>query len=324
MKKVIALLLALLMVTFVFAACGENKPAETKADETEIAKDSDWDYINNKNKLVVGITYFAPMDYFDEDGTTLIGFDADLARAVGVKLGVNVEFQEINWDTKEAELQSKAIDCIWNGLTVTEERQQQFGFSYNYMENKQALVIRAADKGKYKTADDVKKAKIAVAAEAGSAGADYVTEFMPDNEYIEMEAQSNVFTELKAGTVEAGVVDITMAGSMINAEGSEFSDLMILDLKDAESEFYGIGFRKDSDVVERVNEALMELYNDGTIKEIAEKYGLADVIVDLAAEYGEPEETEAVDTGAAGEITKEVTTAETTKAEETKAETTAA
>ena len=142
-----------------------------KIDLTNVSGKEDYDYIVGKGKLVIGYTLFAPIAYMD--GNELIGFDIDLAKAVGEKLGVTVEFQKINWDSKEFELSSKNIDCIWNGMTITDERKETMSITIPYMKNKQVAVIRIEDKDKYKTTGDMKNAIIVV--ESGSAGQDIVT-----------------------------------------------------------------------------------------------------------------------------------------------------
>ena len=106
------------------------------------AENSDWEYIKNKGKLIVGITLFAPMNYKDDKGE-LVGFETEFAEAVGAKLGIEVVFQEIDWNSKETELASKNIDCIWNGMTITPEREENMQISIPYMENKQAVVVKA-------------------------------------------------------------------------------------------------------------------------------------------------------------------------------------
>ena len=115
---------------------GDGTFEEVKAEE------SDWEYIQQKGVLVVGITYFAPMNYQDENGE-LVGFETEFAKAVGEKLGIEVKFQEIDWNAKETELASKNIDCIWNGMTITPERSENMQISIPYMENKQAVVVKA-------------------------------------------------------------------------------------------------------------------------------------------------------------------------------------
>lgn len=133
------------------------------SDETGKA---DYDAIVAKGKLVIGYTIFAPIAY--EEGNELVGFDIDLAKAVCEKLGVVAEFQIINWNSKVFELNSKAIDVIWNGMTITEELQETTSISIPYLKNKQVAVIRVEDKAKYTSTDDMSNAIIAV--EAGSAG----------------------------------------------------------------------------------------------------------------------------------------------------------
>ncbi len=136
--------------------------AELTADEQ-----TDWDYIRNKGELVIGYTDFAPISYEDNEGN-LIGFDVDLAKAVCQKLGINAKFELIEWSAKEAKLNSKAIDCIWNGMTITEERQAAMEITIPYLNNKQVAVIRKEDKDKYKTTEDM--ADAIIGAEGGSAG----------------------------------------------------------------------------------------------------------------------------------------------------------
>ena len=136
------------------------------ADLTDAEK-VDWDYIVGEGQFIVGYTEFAPIAYKDTDGT-LIGFDIELAKAVAAKLGLEVKFELINWATKEASLEAKTIDCIWNGMTITAERQAQMEVSIAYMNNKQVAVIRKEDKELYKSTADMKDAIIG--AEDGSAG----------------------------------------------------------------------------------------------------------------------------------------------------------
>ena len=115
------------------AASDEFKQAET---------DSDYKYIMDKGTLVIGITYFAPMNYKDDKGE-LVGFETEFAKAVCAELGLNAEFQEINWAAKETELAAKNIDCIWNGMTITEERVANMSISIPYMQNKQVKVVKS-------------------------------------------------------------------------------------------------------------------------------------------------------------------------------------
>lgn len=256
--KLVALVLSLMMMLFCAA----------------FAEDSDAAYVKNKGVMIVGITDFEPMDYMKDGDWT--GFDAELARAVGEKLGVEVQFQEINWETKETELAGLTIDCIWNGLTWNEDRAANMGMTDYYMLNRQVVVVR---EGAAFT-DAASFAGVNVAAESGSAGEDFIKSVLTDAEYIEKDVQIDALTELLFGTVDAAVLDYTMAYYLINKEGSNFSTLAILEgeLK-AEDEYYAIAFRKGSDLVAEVNGILAELKADGTVKTIAEKYGLEGAIV---------------------------------------------
>ena len=126
MKKIIAMLLVLVMSVTGLVGCGSSK--DNEAGSTSASSDSDWAYIQDKGKLTVGITLFAPMNYYNEKNK-LVGFDTEMAEAVTKKLGIDVEFTEINWDSKEVELSSKNIDCNWSGMCITEERKQNMSIS---------------------------------------------------------------------------------------------------------------------------------------------------------------------------------------------------
>ena len=130
MKKLLSLTLIATMLATALTGCGEKKVA------------SDYEEIMEKGKMTVGITLFAPMNYYD-DNNELIGFDTELTNAVAQKLGLEAEFVEINWDSKDIELNSKNIDCIWNGMTITDERLENMSISAPYMQNKQVMVAKA-------------------------------------------------------------------------------------------------------------------------------------------------------------------------------------
>lgn len=265
LKKLIALMTAALLFALCFTGCG-NK------DEDK----SDLEYVKEKGTLVVGVTDFEPLDY-EVDGQWT-GFDAELAKLVGEKLGVKVEFQLINWDKKEAELAGKTIDCIWNGLTWDEDRAENMGMSDYYMKNRQVVVISSKNADKFKTADDLKN--VVISAETGSAGEDFINAEFADATYIEKDAQIDVLTELLAGTSDAGVIDYVMANYLINKEGSDFASVMILDdIVTSEEEYYSVAFRKGSDLTAKVNELFAEFKTDGTIDTLANQYGLVDALV---------------------------------------------
>ena len=240
-----------------------------------LAEDSDTAYVQNKGTLIVGITDFEPMDYMVDGDWT--GFDAELAKVVGEKLGVEVVFQEINWSMKETELAGYTIDCIWNGLTWSEERAENMGMTDPYMLNRQVIVVRQGTE----FADAAAFAGVSVAAESGSAGEEFIAAMLPDAEYIEKDVQIDALTELLFGTVDAAVLDYTMAYYLINAEGSDFASLAILDGEglQGEDEYYAIAFRKGSDLVDTVNEILDTFLEDGTLYNVALQYGLEGAIL---------------------------------------------
>ena len=210
--------------------------------------------------------------------TELIGFDVELAQAVGKDLGVEVEFQLINWNNKENELESKNVDLLWNGMTITEEREAQMEISEPYMLNEQVAIIRKADASKFDSLDKMLASK-KWTAESGSAGAELIPELGAT--LIGVSSQINILTELNAGSADIGVMDSVMAGYYINETGSEYADsLMIAPVKIAlEDEYYGIAARKgEVALMDKINTSLAKLYADGTVGKIAETYGLTDVI----------------------------------------------
>ncbi len=290
-KRIAALLLAGIMSVGLCSCASSNTSSASEsssaaesnangsaADSTDstASEGGDWQYIADKGNFVAGITLFEPMNYYDENGE-LTGFETEFTKAVCEKLGVEAKFQEIEWDKKEIELNAKTIDAIWNGLTVTEERKENMGFSKSYVRNKQVVVIKADNKDKY--TDEASMAGASCAAESGSAGQTAIetSSVLSQNEFVGASAQKDVLLEVKAGTVELGVLDYVMAKASIG-EGTDYSDLMIVEGVELAPEEYAIGMRKgDTETIEKVNGAIDELVADGTLKALAEKYGLADV-----------------------------------------------
>ncbi len=290
-KKWIALILTALMLFGTFACAKATEPAAeatqasaadaseaaaeaTAADASQAAPDDDFAYIQAKGTLVIGITDYAPMNYYDETGK-LIGFDTEFAEAACAKLGLTPEFIEIDWDSKELELAGKKIDCIWNGLTVTEERKANMDFTTSYLKNQQVVVIRTEDAAKY--IDTASLSGQVVVAEASSAGAAAIAANLPDADFTEVQAQSDALLEVKTGKAVAAVIDLTMANAM-TGEGSDYSDLTIapIDMLDEE---YAVGFRVGSTATEKFNAVFAELIADGTLAALAEKYELADLLI---------------------------------------------
>lgn len=213
--------------------------------------------------------------------TELVGFDIELAKAVGEDLGVEVEFVQINWDTKENELESKNVDLLWNGMTITPEREAAWEISEPYMLNRQVAIIRKADADKFDTLDKM-LASDKWSAENGSAGAELITDLGAT--LIGVTAQINVLTELNAGSADIGVMDSVMAGYYINETGSNYADsLMIAEVNIAkEDEYYGIAARKgETALMDKINTSLAKLWANDTIKTIGEKYGLTDVLLPI-------------------------------------------
>ncbi len=260
MKKTVIMLIALTMVV-VLAACGD-------ANTTLSQDESDLAYIHKNGKMIIGYTDYAPMNYTDESGT-FTGFDTELATAVCEKLGVEPQFIEINWDTKEVELSAKSIDCIWNGLTIDEERKATMEITQPYIKNAQVVLVKEGT-----TYESTKSlADKTVAAEQGSAGEKTIQadDDLKQASYIPKTLQTEVLMEVKAGTVDAGVLDLTLANTMTGA-GTNYEDIIIVDHLAEEN--YGIAFRKGSDICAKVNKIIDELTADGTMAKLADKYGL--------------------------------------------------
>lgn len=259
MKKTIALLTALvMMLTMVCCAFA--------ADQT------DAEYVKEKGTLVVGITDFAPMDYKDEDGNW-IGFDADMAAAFAEYLGVEVEFVEIEWDNKVLELNSKSIDCVWNGMTLTDEVMVAMTCSNAYCNNAQVVIVPADQADKYQTAEDC--AELVFAVEAGSAGEAEITAL--GYECTPVQSQASALMEVAAGTCDAAVIDSLMAAAMVG-EGTSYENLTYTAALNSEE--YGVGFRTGSDLAELLNDFFKAAYEDGSLQECAETYGVQAALIE--------------------------------------------
>ena len=256
MKKIISLVLVTVMVTcmlFALTAC-EAKKADV---------------------LTCGVTIYDPMNYLDADGNWT-GFDTEFALLVGKKLGMEVKFQEIKWEHKYSELEAGTINCIWNGFTANsfesdgKARSEYVDFSYSYMLNQQCVVIKSENSGEYASLEDLSGRT--AAAEKGSAGESFAVEAIGDGgTMIDTSAQIDAFIEVKSGAVDLAVVDILLAQSLVGT--GNYTDLEIADIT-LDSEVYAIGFKKGSDLTEKVNKAIKELYDDGELTKLAEKYNL--------------------------------------------------
>jgi len=258
MKKIIALVLSLVMV-FTFAACGEKKVDNVA---------SDLEYIKSNGKLIIGITDYEPMNFKDEAGKWT-GFDTEFAELVCEKLGVAAEFVEIDWDNKFIALESKSIDCIWNGMTISEEVKLNTNCTDAYVKNAQVVVMAKDKAADYKDAASMKDLSFAV--EAGSAGATAASDNGLAN-IVEAGSQTDALLEVASGSCDACIIDITMAKAMVEKDGSSYSELGIA--CELTSEEYGIGCRKGSDLTAELNKLMGELKADGTLVELASKYEL--------------------------------------------------
>ncbi len=292
-KKLLALMLTLAMVLSL-AACGSsdtsktgdtadtttdantetNDTSDTTTDtntETDSTTDSDMAYVKDKGVLVVGITDFAPMDYRNENNEW-VGFDADLATAFAKSLGVEVEFIEIQWDNKILELDGKTIDCVWNGMTLTDEVKAAMECSNAYCNNAQIVIVPADKADQYQTVESLSGLSFAV--EAGSAGEKEVTAL--GLSCTPVLTQADALMEVAAGTSDAAVIDSLMAAAMVG-EGTGYADLTYT--VGLNSEEYGVGFRKGSDLAAALNDFFKTSYADGSMMEYAEKYGVNAAVI---------------------------------------------
>ena len=248
--------------------------AATTADTTaatESSADSDVAYIQGKGTLIVGITDFAPMDYKDEDGNW-IGFDADLATKVAQDLGVEVQFEEIDWDNKILELDNKSIDVVWNGMTLTDEVTSSMECTEPYLNNAQVVVVPSDKADQYQDVDSLKDLSFAV--EAGSAGETAAKE--NGFNYTSLTSQADTLMEVRSGTSDAAIIDLLMAGAMIG-EGTSYDDLT--HTVELTTEEYGVGCRKGSDLAAYINDEFDKFREDGSMESIAETYGVQDALV---------------------------------------------
>lgn len=295
-KKVLSLLLATSMVLSMFAGCGA-KEEETQtdasqetetADETEEAAEdeaeeaeevSDVTDSSSVKTFTVGFdAEYPPYGYMDDNGE-YTGFDLELAQAVCDLEGWKLVKKPINWDSKDMELNSGSIDCIWNGFTMN-GREDDYTFSVPYVDNSQVIVV-AENSGISTLADLAGKI---VGVQAASAALDLLQSeeeggqkaladtFGSLNEFADY---NTAFTELQAGALDALAIDVGVAKYQLNSRGEGF---MILD-ETLNTEQYAIGFRKgDQELCDIVNADLQKLANDGTVAELAEKYEIADMV----------------------------------------------
>ena len=207
------------------------------------------------------------MNFKKDDEWT--GFDTEFAKLVCEKLGVKPEFLIIDWDNKIPEIDSKAIDCVWNGMTLTNEVTSSMACTNPYVINAQVVVMNKDKVGEYKDAASLKDLKLT--AESGSAGEKAIEEAGLKSNCTAVATPSVALMEVASGSADACVIDNTMANAM-TGDGTSYKDLAPgISLTE---EKYGIGFRKGSDVAEKVNSIIDELKADGSLQKLAEKYEL--------------------------------------------------
>ncbi len=266
MKRIIAVLCVLAIAVSGISGC---KKASDKTD---------WEYIEDKGELIIGITLFAPMNYKGEDGN-LTGFETEFAEAVCEELGVKAKFLEIVWDNKIINLKDKSIDCVWNGMTIKQEIKDNADISTPYLKNRQVMVVKKENESKYLTAESVTDA--VVVAEAGSAGETLATknDFFKTAKFTPVDTQAKAMFEVKAGTADISLFDYVMSIASIG-EGTDFSDLVAVTDLEFDPEEYGVAIRKDSpETLKKLNAAMQAVADSGKLLTIAKKYKLEDLLL---------------------------------------------
>ena len=284
-KRMLALLTSAALTLSMLAGCGSGSSSSAAASSAGSApassapaassaatEQSDKDYVLEKGTLVVGITDFAPMDFKDDAGEW-IGFDADMAKAFAESLGVEVVFQEINWDNKVLELNGKTIDCVWNGMTLTDEVTSSMDCSNAYCNNAQVVIVPADKADQYETVEDCAELNFAV--EAGSAGEAEITAL--SYSATPVLSQADALMEVAAGTADAAVIDSLMAAAMVG-EGTGYENLTYT--VGLNSEEYGVGFRQGSELAAALNDFFAASYADGSMMACAETYGVQAAIIE--------------------------------------------
>lgn len=265
MKNFFRTVLALSIAAVTLAGCSnDEKPTSILSNGQ-----SDVEYVKDKGTFVVGITDYAPMDFKDGDSWT--GFDAELARKFADELGVTAEFVEIDWEKKTDLLTDGTIDCVWNGMTMTDELVQEIDCSEPYLSNSQVIVMPKDKMGQYETIEKCQHLLFAV--EDGSSGQELLG---VKYRYSVYDTQKDTLQSVADCKTDAAVIDIIMAG-YYTADGNEFSQLGYQIPLDDEK--ICIGLRKGSDITQMVNDFLKELVSSGEMTEIADKYGISGAVL---------------------------------------------
>ena len=279
MKKFL-LVLSCLLAMRLLAACSDSDQkqdannANNQQNETEL---TGWAYIENKGELIVGLDdAFAPMGFRDEDGN-LVGFDIDLANAAGEYLGLNVTFKPIDWDAKDMELSSKRIDCIWNGMSVLPERIEAYSLTKKYLNNKIIIMTLDPELNITSTAD---LANVTLGTQVSSAA---LSTMQANPDWSTFEANVTEYATydeailaMQGGRVQAIVVDQVL-GEYKNANMDNAMSVCDFGFGD---DFYAIGCRKgETDVADKINEAIQALIDNGKAAEISEKWFGTNIVI---------------------------------------------
>lgn len=282
--RIIKALASVMALTFLVAGCGasgeSSKSSSTASGSTSasstVAVDKSWDKVKEKGELVLGLDEsFPPMGFRDEDNN-IVGYDIDLAKEVASRLGVKLKLQPINWDSKDQELKTGNIDCIWNGFSINEERKKNILFSDPYMKNNQVVVVLADSK--YNTLADLKGKSVSL--QAASSAADAIeksTDFKSSlKDVVELKDNTLCLMDLKTGNTDGVVMDEIVARYQIQMNSEKYR---ILD-ESLAAEEYGVGFRKaDLQLMTKVNDALKAMAKDGKITEISNKWFGKDISI---------------------------------------------
>jgi len=234
-----------------------------------------WEKIEERGYMIVGLDdTFAPMGFRDNGGN-LVGFDVDLAKEVGLRLGVEVRFQPIDWDAKVLELNSGTIDMIWNGLTITESRLEEMIFSNPYIANTQMVMVKSDSSIDLISDLTGKKLGVQISSAAQEAvDANAIVNNL--GEYLKYDQYNQALLELKNGTIDAVVIDEIMGRYIISQSVGDYK----VASENFGSETYGVGFRLESDSIrDQINQVLAEMILDGTAAEISIKWFNEDIFL---------------------------------------------
>ncbi|HKL47615.1 MAG TPA: amino acid ABC transporter substrate-binding protein [Candidatus Izemoplasmatales bacterium] len=261
MKKILGFML-LGFISIVFVGC-QNDVINT------------WDEIEERGYFIVGLDdTFAPMGFRNNDGE-LVGFDVDLAKEVSERLGVDVRFQPIDWDAKVLELNGGSIDMIWNGLTITDARQEEMLFSNAYIANTQMIMVQSG--ANIDVMNDLVDMRVGVQVSSAAEESVLANEINEDfSELLKYDTYNLALLELENGTIDAVVVDEIMGRYIISQNPGTYQAAT----DNFGEEAYGVGFRLESeDIRDTINQVLSEMIGDGTASEISIRWFDEDIFL---------------------------------------------